>query len=156
MITTIFIWFRLLCPWQIAKNLIMILFCNFSWQGQTVVSTIVADELVSWSQCEAVGSSNATSSRRRIRRGKQQHTPKDPIHPKSTGLVEASQLFFIIMISWCDSEIENCFPCSLKTAAAESVITSTTTARVEDETTSPRPLFVRPEPQVRFDPRLHS
>uniref|UniRef100_A0A2S2PPN7 Potassium voltage-gated channel subfamily H member 7 n=1 Tax=Schizaphis graminum TaxID=13262 RepID=A0A2S2PPN7_SCHGA len=45
---------------------------------------------------------------------------------------------------------------SLKTAAAESVITSTTTARVEDETTSPRPLFVRPEPQVRFDPRLHS
>ncbi|XP_060881652.1 potassium voltage-gated channel subfamily H member 2 isoform X1 [Metopolophium dirhodum] len=35
---------------------------------------------------------------------------------------------------------------SLKTAVAD--ITSTTTARVEDETTSPRPLFVRPEPQI--------
>lgn len=42
---------------------------------------------------------------------------------------------------------------SLKTAVAD--ITSTTTARVEDETTSPRPLFVRPEPQVRFDPCLY-
>ncbi|KAF0771084.1 potassium voltage-gated channel subfamily H member 2 isoform X6, partial [Aphis craccivora] len=39
-------------------------------------------------------------------------------------------------------------PDSLKTAAAESVITSTTTARVEDETTSPRSVFIRPEPQI--------
>lgn len=40
---------------------------------------------------------------------------------------------------------------SLKTAAAESIITSTTTARIEDETTSPQSLFIQPEPQVRFD-----
>jgi hypothetical protein len=38
----------------------------------------------------------------------------------------------------------------LKTAAAESIITSTTTARIEDETTSPQPLITRPETQVRF------
>ncbi|KAL4149519.1 hypothetical protein QTP88_003452 [Uroleucon formosanum] len=37
---------------------------------------------------------------------------------------------------------------SLKTAVADSVITSTTTARVEDETTSPRHLFIRPEHQI--------
>ncbi|VVC40673.1 Hypothetical protein CINCED_3A013021 [Cinara cedri] len=37
---------------------------------------------------------------------------------------------------------------SLKTAAAESIITSTTTARIEDETSSPQPIFVRPEPQI--------
>lgn len=80
---------------QITKNPILISYYNFSWQGQTVVSTIVADELVSRSQCEAVGSSNATSSWRRIRRGEQQHTPKDPVHPKSTGLVEASWLLLL-------------------------------------------------------------
>lgn len=42
---------------------------------------------------------------------------------------------------------------SLKTAAAESVITSTPTARIEDETaSSPRPLMIRTEPQVSFYP----
>jgi len=82
-------------PEQITKNLILISHCNFSWQGQTVVSTIVADELVSRSQCEAVRSSNATSSWRWIRRREQQHAPKDPIHPKSTGLVEASWLLLL-------------------------------------------------------------
>lgn len=41
------------------------------------------------------------------------------------------------------------FVYSFKTAAAESGITSTTTARIEDETTSPQPLYIRPEPQVR-------
>lgn len=52
-------------------------------------------------------------------------------------------------VVFVDSEVDDEFY-SLKTAAAESILTSTTTARIEDETTSPQPLIVRPEPQVRM------
>lgn len=62
----------------------------FSRQGQTVVSAIVADELVSRTQREPDRSSDATAARRRVRRGEQQHTPENPIDPKSSRFAEAS------------------------------------------------------------------
>lgn len=93
-------------------------------------------------------------------------TPSTPKAPDSLRQVDyAYEYIVIITLSICYIMLfaYNCgvaivrsktfFFHSLKTAAPESVITSTTTARVEDETTSPQPLFVRPEPQVRFDPR---
>lgn len=63
---------------------------RFSRQGPTVVSTVVADELVPRSHRQTVRSFDATASRRRVRRGKQQRAPQDTIHPESPGLSEAS------------------------------------------------------------------